>query len=309
MESSEEPRLERLSAEAPRSAKEPREHGERVHLAPRNGAEIVDLGIWVLMRRFLPCLAISVALWIPVRIAMPFVLRAMPSNSFDNEQLVVFWAGLFGVGLFARLVEIIVTMSLSVLAYEFLVGREVSALEALTRALRRGPALVGLFLLQTLILSAGSGLLVALGVMCPPLFLGALVFWVYFSWKLTLAPSLLVLEELSLSAALSRSFSLSKGSLLRWIVVGLLAVLFSSWFSAGIQPADNELIRSAALEGLGIPPLLYDVALVPITAVFSGVATAILAVAWTAFYLDARIRREGLDLRMRLERRAQETGL
>lgn len=305
METHDEPQRVQLSAEAPRAEEGPREHGEVSHLAPRNGAEIVDLGLEVLARRFLPCLLISVALWIPVRLAMPFVVRAIPANSFDNEQLMSFWVGLIGVGLFARLVEIVVTMSLSVLTYEHLVGRLVSAPEALRKTLRRTPALIGLFLIQTLILGAGSSLIVGLAIFCPPFLLGALAYWAYFSWKLTLAPSILVLEDLTLGQAITRSFNLSQGSFLRWLVVVMIAGMLSSWFSAGLQPADNELLRQSALEAFGLAPLVYDAVLVPVTAVFSGLATAILAVAWTAYYLDTRIRREGLDLRMRLERQAQ----
>jgi hypothetical protein len=58
-----------------------------------------------------------------------------------------------------------------------------------------------------------------------------------------------------------------------------------------------------------IPPLWFDVIFIPISSVFAGLATAIVAVATTAFYLDNRIRTEGLDLRMRLERRARRVAV
>ena len=53
---------------------------------------------------------------------------------------------------------------------------------------------------------------------------------------------------------------------------------------------------------MGIPDPVFPGFIVVLSSLFAGVLTAINAVAITAYYLDTRIRREGLDLEMRLER-------
>jgi hypothetical protein len=282
-----------------------RRQAQEFRLGPRSAPEVVDLGVEVLMSRFLLCVGLGVLLWFPLRALAPFVLRAAPATGFDETQVYTFFLALGGYSILTQLVSIVATVALTLISYHALLGRELGAREALGKTLRRSFALLGLFLLQFLIVSAGTFLLLGLGAFCPPLWLGALAFWLYFSWKLSVAPSALVLEELSVTAALSRSFSLTEGSFLRWLGVVTISGLLVAPLGGGAQLSDNVALREVLLAELPISPMLFDVSFVFISSVFAGLSTAVLAVVMTSYYLDTRIRREGLDLRMRLERLAR----
>ncbi len=301
-----EPQMVPLSAVGPGGELEARElHIDEFELAPRTGPQLVDLGIEVLRRRFLPCVGLSVLLWFPIRAAMPFILRMASSMSYGSGVSFEFLGALGGHWLIARFIEVLVTMSLTLISYEALTGRELGPLAALKQTLQRSVALVSFFILQFLFVAAGAGLLMILGFMCPPLMLGAFAYWVYFSWKLAVAPSALILEGLGAVEAIKRSFALTPGSFWRWCGLMVIITLLTFGLTSGMQIGDNQLLRDAFLEATGISELWFDVVLVLISSVFSGLSTAIIAVTATTFYLDTRIRREGLDLRMRLERLSQ----
>jgi hypothetical protein len=188
------------------------------------------------------------------------------------------------------------------LVHSELVGRPTHPLTALGRALRRLPALVGVFLINLVLLGSSAGLLGLLGLFCPPLFLAALALYAFFAWKFSVAPSALVLEELGVLAAMRRSWNLTRGSFLRWLGVAVLSFLLVSGLSAGMQLGDNPGLRDALIGALGIPQPVFDTVFVAVSSVFSGLSTACVSAALTAYYLDTRIRREGFDLAMRLER-------
>jgi hypothetical protein len=274
-----------LSAEPVRT-RTSRRRAEEFRLGPRSAPEVVDLGLEVLMSRFLLCVGLGVVLWFPLRAVTPLLLGVAPATGFDETKVYTFFLALGGYTVLTQLVSIAATVALTLISYQALLGRDLGARAALGQTLSRSFALIGLFLLQFLIVTAGTFLLLGLGVLCPPFWMGALAFWLYFSWKLSVAPSALVLE----------------GSVLRWLGVVTLSGLLVTPLSGGTQLSDNELLRAEILDSIAISPTIFDVAFVFISSVFAGLSTAVLAVAMTSYYLDTRVRREGLDLRMRLER-------
>ena len=294
-------RLVSLSSQ-PAPERSVRRRAEEFRLGPRSAPEVVDLGIEVLMGRFLACVGLGVVLWFPLRAVTPLLLRIAPATGFDETQVYTFFLALGGYTVLTQLVNIVATVALTLISYHALLGRDLGVWAALKKTLGRSFALIGLFLLQFLIISTGTFLLLGLGVLCPPFWLGALAFWLYFSWKLSVAPSALVLEGLSVTASLSRSFQLTEGSFLRWLGVVTVSGLLVLPLGGGTQLSDNEVLREAFLASVPISATLFDVTFVFISSVFAGLSTAVLAVVMTGYYLDTRIRREGLDLRMRLER-------
>jgi hypothetical protein len=302
-----EPPLVQLFSEAPSSAATP-VLGDEYHLEPRTAPRIVDLAVEVLRRNFLACVALSILFWLPIRALTPLLMSLAPKTGM-GEGLIEFWIAMSGYSVVAALVEVLATMTLTLISYEALVGGRLAPKAALLRTVKRSFALLGLFLVKFLLLFSGAMLLAVLGIMCPPLFLAAVAYWIYFSWKLSVAPCALMLEDLGVFETIKRSFKLTEGSFLRWLGIYCLASLLTIGLTSGSQLSDNLIIRASFLEMMEIPPLWFDVIFIPISSVFAGLATAIVAVATTAFYLDNRIRTEGLDLRMRLERRARRVAV
>ena len=205
---------------------------------------------------------------------------------------------------------IVSTTSVTVLVHAELVGRSTGPMQALGRTLRCLPALVVVFLIDLLVIGLTGGVLGVMSVLClcPFLFPIALGLYLFFRWKLSVAPSALVLERLGVLESIRRSWELTRGSFPRWLGVWVLAFLLVSGFTAGLQLGDDPGLREKLIDGLGLPGILFDTVFVAISSVFSGVSTAFVSAAMTAYYLDTRMRREGFDLSMRLERMRSAAG-
>ena len=292
-----------LSAEATTEESDGWRDEAALQLRPRTSPQVLDLGLEVLGRRFLACVGICVMLWLPVRVMMPFFTDFLQeySSRFETDWM------MFGVGMLIMmaaqsLVDVLATTVVTLIAYADLVGSNLSPFTALRRTLGRLIALIFVFLVKFIILSVGGGLVGVVSLFCPPLLIVALVYFVFFGWKLSVAPSALILEELSVGQALRRSFELTEGSMLRWVGVTVLAWILVSGMEAGLQLGDNVELRDWLLSSSSIPSAVFTPFFVMISAVIAGLASAVTTVSVTAYYLDTRIRREGLDLFMRLER-------
>lgn|GEM_PF-2536643 len=273
-------------------------------LRPRSAPQMLDLGSEVLVARLIACVGICTLIWFPLRAFMPWVVRLLErAGQFpDDDDILIFVGSMVLVTGAQTLAAVISTTAVTLLVHAQLVGRPLTAVVALRRTLRRLLALIGVFLITVAGVSLAGGLFVALGIFCPPFFLLALAIYLFLTWKLSVAPSALVLEDLGVFASIARSWELTRGSFLRWVALLVLVQVLVSGFGAGIQIGDNADLRRMTLDAIGLPDLLFDVVFVAISAVFSGVSTAFNSAAITVFYLDNRIRREGFDLAMRLDR-------
>lgn len=273
-------------------------------LRPRSAPQLLDLGIEVLVVRLLGCIGICTLIWFPLRALMPWVTEILSEDpglvEMEDFVALAVWILLLSGG--QTLASLISTTSVTLIVHAELIGQPISAIEAFKHTLRRLLALIAIFVITLTIFMVGGGLLGILAIFCPPFFLGLFAFFVAVTWKFSVAPSALVLEDLGVFEAISRSFELTKGSFLRWAGLIILVQVLASGLSAGIQLGDTIEIRDLFLESVGLTAIVFHVAFVAISSVFSGVATAIAATGMTAFYLDTRIRREGFDLTMRLER-------
>jgi len=271
-------------------------------LRPRSAPQLLDLGVEVLARRFLICVGVCVLLWFPLRLLMPFYQRMAEGQGPVPEQMTWILGTTAMLMLLQGLIDVLATTAVTLLSYQELLGRRLGVAATLRRTLRRLPALIAIFILKAVIIGFGLVLLSGVSIFCPPFLLVAFAYYLFFQWKLAVAPSALILEELGVGEAIRRSFELSRSSFLRYFGVYILAAVLGAGFSLGLTAGDYPLLWEQLVDSTGIPEPVFNGLIIVLSSVFSGVVTAINAVAITAYYLDSRIRREGLDLEMRLER-------
>jgi hypothetical protein len=125
---------------------------------------------------------------------------------------------------------------------------------------------------------------------------------VWAAWLFSVASAALVLERLGPLAALRRSARLVRGSFPRWI--GLMGLTFALMSPINVL---SGLLTLPELEPWRerlswLQGMRYDVAYVVLAALVNGLGTALFGIVLTVLYLDLRVRAEGLDLAMGLER-------
>jgi len=150
-------------------------------------------------------------------------------------------------------------------------------------------------------------------------FLFAAVFIAAAAWlgtKLSLVPSVLMLERLPLRAALARSWSLTTGSF--WRVLGTLLLvsvivniatsiittplqLFASFGATLINPNGDTT-------GYLVTAGILAVVTVIVSAVFGAIAAVVQGSAPALIYIDIRMRKEGLDLELQRFVEARQAG-
>jgi hypothetical protein len=274
-----------------------------IELRPRGAAEQVDLAVELLRGRAAVFLGVCTALWFPARAAMPWFVELTDVGAVTaDEELGLLLAGAAGMTGMQTVVTLLSTGVVTVLAHQQLVGRPCGVGDALGRVARRLPGLFVVLLLQGLLVGLGVGLSFVLALLCPPFLLAGLVLYLGLTWKLWLAPSALVLEGIGPLAAIGRSWNLTDRAPLRWLGVFFLVSVLSMFFAGISGVGDNIELRDALLRSTGVPLAVFNTLFVGVSAVGLGISTALQAAAITIHYLDARIRREGLDLSMRLER-------
>ncbi|MET4782160.1 hypothetical protein [Glaciihabitans sp. UYNi722] len=137
--------------------------------------------------------------------------------------------------------------------------------------------------------------------------LGAVVLYFWLGTRLSLVPSVLMIERLTLGRAIVRSWSLTQGGFWRTLGIQLLVTVIIGVVSQVISAPFNLL--SPLLAGLLDPngqngPTVFIVIaafglLSVIISVVFGAITSVVQTATTALlYLDRRIRKEGLDLEL-----------
>ncbi len=247
---------------------------------------------------------------------------ATPRDQVDSTQI----AGALGGGVAGFLVPallqglavVVLSGVLIVAVSEAVLGRRPTVGQVWARARSRVPALIGLSLLTGLLTVLGMVVLVgpglallavsgpaaaiALALGVPAAFVLAALLYV----RLAFAAPALLLEDLSVVAALRRSWRLVSGSWWRVLGVLVLTGIIASIVGALLQTPFSILgtVIAAAVSGgsagttAQVTPALVITSAVgnlgtivasTITAPFSAAVTALL-------YIDLRMRREGLDV-------------
>jgi hypothetical protein len=258
-------------------------------LVPRSSGEILDLALEILRDRFALIAGTCALLWVPVRVLEPFIGSTAWADKQDSmgESTAAFLAlgGLMTTASLQILVQALASALVARLVYATLNGERIRLRTALGEASRRVVGLIVIALITALVSSIGCCFFFA------P--------FVYLNWKLSVAPSVYVLEKGRVGESISRSFALTPGSFLRWLAIVLVVFFLALPFSGlvAVQPQ----ARAYILEALSIPGGAFDAVMIVLSSIFMGLATAIGSVTMTLFYLDCRVRREGYDLRRALD--------
>ncbi|KPG81315.1 hypothetical protein, partial [Frigoribacterium sp. RIT-PI-h] len=157
--------------------------------------------------------------------------------------------------------------------------------------------------------AVGSGPSIAVGIGVGVLLgLGLLVLGVWLTVKTCLVPSAIVLERMTLGAAVRRSWSLTRASF--WRTFGVIALVFLMIQVASQVVATPFSVLFSVLTGTLAPPgdvtdpafraLTAGPYAVPlgITAVIGAIGSVLQAASAGLVYIDRRIRTEGLDLEL-----------
>jgi hypothetical protein len=238
-------------------------------------------------------------------------LSAVTSEALLGSSLSANLANLVSV-LVSVVVQIVATGLFTVLVGAAVLGVGMDAAQAWARTRPVFWRLVGLTLLSTLatvgLAVAGIAVGVVIGVVGGPLGIAvgiliglaalAATVWVYVN--LVLSPAALVLERATVIGAWRRSFALTRGSFWRIFGIFLVTQVIAS-LVASVLVVPLALVGTLASVASGDPealpwPLLVTTALGQLV---SGIVTLPFVAGVTALlYVDRRIRREALDLRL-----------
>lgn len=245
-------------------------------LRPKGVGAILDTGLDVLVARFAPCVGIAALLWFPVIILQGTILRSIP-------EVLVFQI------LPAFLVETLTVVFVCGIVGGELQGQRVPALEALALGLRRFPGMILLGLLMGALTLVGT---------CACWLPGIALQWLF-----CVVPAVYVLERRGMGAALSRGIKLvtTGPAFLRWMGWSAASFFMLLPFRLVAKGLTWPNVRQDMEELLSISGLPFDLLAALVVAPIVGVATAYTAVLLTVFYVDLRVRSEGLDLTLRLE--------
>lgn len=257
-------------------------------LRPRGVGEILDTACEVLTGGFGPCVGIALALWLPARALTLFALRSPPAElapllQFGLPQTVLQFA-----------VQTMIAAMLALYVCERIQGRDVSFRDSVALGLQRALGVGAISLIAGLL----SG--VAAVATCVCLGLGGYVV----QWLFAVAPAAYVIERSGVFASLGRSAQLVGRSFWRWLgwFVVMSAMLLP--LATPAQLLDDPRFRQEMLADLALGGTEFDLVYVLVSALFLAVSSTFTAILVVVFYVDTRVRREGLDLALDLERLA-----
>jgi hypothetical protein len=278
-------------------------------LEPRDAGGIIDLALEGLLARLGPCLALALGVWLPFG-QIREVLGLAGLDEATGQALSIGWS-------LASLVPHGFTLSVvASLVGDALAGSDATVAQGVLRGLRRAPGAIVILCLTQLVT-------MPLVVLClAPYFL--------VQWLTWCAVPIFVLEEERLltaaerararanplvllasaprrvGRAIARSLRLSTGwpALGRWILLVVVGqVLFASVLELGAQALNYPEARDYLQSALGLGGVAAELALAAAAGLFTALAACVRAALVLAYYLDLRVRREGLDLALELRRR------
>jgi len=255
-------------------------------LRSRNAGEILDVALDVMRQRFMVLAGTCTLIWFPFRLVMPFLA---PHTWLENPDLQLVAVGLFLlVALITNLAAMMGEAVVAQLTLATLEQRPLALRSAVVYALRRFWGLLGLSVVYGVALYAG--------------FCCMLVPGVFLSWKFWVARPALILERVSIGTAIRRSFELSEGTFGRWLGVAATRLVFVTLLGFTVGMPDDPTLRTVILDAIPISGTVLDVVNVFVSSIFMGTVTALSGVVVTVYYIDCRIRRDGHDLDLELDR-------
>lgn len=274
----------------------PAEIAAMLEAEPRDAGEILDAALEIGRGRFGLFVLVSSGIWLLSRGLQPFIgPHVMQRLMEDGEIFQGFLLNLANIGVTFAVGQLALSC-VALLAWPALEGRAVSTGAVARRALAR---LAGVFVIQ-LVASLAYGV----GFVC------CIAPGIYLYWKLSLAALVYVLEPVGFFGSFARSFQLTSHNettaeaffgFLRWFAVVLTAGAANAAFAMVGGLGEQPWAREAVLAHSGIPEWVFDAVLVGASSLLNGVGSALTSLAMLAYYLDCRVRRDGLDLKKRLK--------
>jgi hypothetical protein len=150
---------------------------------------------------------------------------------------------------------------------------------------------------------AGIAVGVLLGIV---VLLGVIALWVWLGTKLSLVPSGIMLERLTIRASVLRSWTLTNGffwrtfgiQLLVSVILNVAAQVITTPFSLIFGIAGGLFAPTAEPAAMFTAMTVSYVVLLMVTAIVSAIASVVQSATTALLYLDLRMRKEGLDLQL-----------
>lgn len=259
---------------------------------PRGVGQLLDEAIEVLRVDFLRMAGMAMIVWFPVRLTISLIGLYGPegidiAGQGDPEEAFLFMGLQMVTGMWAAVTQTIALAFVSVVVFAGLSGSQVTVWQALKTALRKLPALIVIGIATTMATGMGAIFCVVPGI--------------WLMWKMQLCSMLPVLEGATIGDSFSRSWNLTTGSFWRW--AGLLltsSIVLSPFTSVAAFPYDPTM-RPMMFDGTGWDPLTFELIMIPLTTLLFGMTSALMGAVHTVYYVDQRVRVEGLDLDLQLE--------
>jgi len=255
------------------------ESGPDELLRPRTVGRILDESFELLVRHGPAVVGVAMLLWLPIELGIQAILATHADEGY-----------LLGNQLLEGPMRALVAALVCSLIRADLAGEPISLGESLRRASSRWLGLIVISIVT-----------VVLGVpaTCLCVFPVVLVYWL-----LATAPPIHVIERVGVAESLRRSVMLAWGWegfglwLGSWIGMALFVLPIAAVTGGLANPTSRDMILDeTALSGLG-----FGLGAALVCAVLKGIATGFPAVVATVYYVDRRVRREGLDLQVELRR-------
>jgi len=253
-------------------------------LHPRGVGEILDLSLEVFAARFVSCVGFATLLWVPYH-----VLERVTQHMGEMARLL---QSMGGTLVSAWLLQSLTLAVVTTIVYDHLQGRRSGALDALRPVIARLLPLLAAVGLTTLLVMLGTCCFIVPGILA--------------NWIFAVVTAALVLERLGPVQAVRRSAQLmtndSAHTFLRWLGVAVVQFAIFLPMSSVAGGLDFPDVRLRIQEVLHVSGVAFDALDIVVSSLFMGIATAFAGIWATILYVDARIRLEGFDLQMRLER-------
>ncbi len=281
-------------------------------LRPMGFTDILDEAIEIYKSNFVLLSGVAGAIYVPYAIISGLLKR-------PGEQSVAAYVGTFVDAIIAVLISSIITGALTFAISERYLGRQATVGGSYKRVFSQGVfwRLIGALLLKTVITagpvfvgaaivgvgaalgvaSGGTAAGIALIVLGVVLVLAGAGFAVWIAVKLTIVEPALLLEDLGVGKAISRSWQLLNNNF--WTAFGLVLVTgVIVAIVAGLLAAPASVMIAAKVArsldvGWGLRALN-----VILTGVAHILTTPIMSIVYILVYYDMRIRKEGFDLQL-----------
>ena len=297
-------------------------------MRPMGIADILDETVELYKSSFVVLVGIAAVMYVPSSLLQRyfigrftgFAANASPSSGPPMAEIFIFMGIMFMSLIYYIVAAPFVTGALTYAISERYLGRQVTILDSFKRILNI--SVLGQLLLAILIQGAAisvpigilyaaifagammvavahatTAVIVFVVVICAIIGLGAMVAAIYLVLRLVLIETSIVVEMKGIGHALTRSWTLMPGSILKCFVLVFLASAVSYLVSAAATVPFQLWITSSAFEGKSPSQILLILNAI-LGAISDTILAPVLSIATILLYYDIRVRKEGFDLEL-----------